>query len=452
MSIRRFSLWLLVGSALLVGVLLHGTVLMTRYYNELDLHTATYIYWQERADDVAKASDYLTEQVRLYVQTGDIDHLLLYFEEAHVTRRRERALEELARNNAAPEMATALETAVARSQLLMEREFYAMKLTAVACGHEESLLPAEVSGMALRGEDADLSPEAMRAVAMAVVFEPDYELSKQFISEHTDRFLTAAMDDIRTLQSESLARLSRSVALQRVLLSLLMLALAASVGVVMNGVVRPVQVFADCLRRGRPLTVTGAAELRYLAGVYNDIAARHADIAARELILRHEAEHDPLTGVYNRNMFNRVRNLLQNRPVSLALLLVDVDYFKEVNDKYGHEAGDRVLCRIADALGDSFSSHDYLFRIGGDEFAVIVMDIGCEHADTLEQRVRQINESLSRAEDDLPPASVSVGIAFSLSGYRADLFGMADQALYRRKQLGRGGSCVFEADEAGAGG
>ena len=103
-------------------------------------------------------------------------------------------------------------------------------------------------------------------------------------------------------------------------------------------------------------------------------------------------------------------------------------------------------------MGDSFSSHDYLFRIGGDEFAVIVMDIGREHADTLEQRVRQINESLSRAEDDLPPASVSVGIAFSLSGYRADLFGKADQALYRRKQLGRGGSCVFEEDEAGAGG
>lgn len=77
-------------------------------------------------------------------------------------------------------------------------------------------------------------------------------------------------------------------------------------------------------------------------------------------LLRHEADHDALTRVFNRGSFNRLLNLYENGSVGFALIIIDVDHFKSFNDAYGHATGDLVLQRVAAAVKSEFRSMDYV--------------------------------------------------------------------------------------------
>jgi len=121
-----------------------------------------------------------------------------------------------------------------------------------------------------------------------------------------------------------------------------------------------------------------------------------------------------------------------------------VDYFKTVNDTYGHDVGDRVLKRVADILKHSFRSVDIICRIGGDEFVVIMTRVDSSMRDLVIRKIEHANELLQNPEDDLPPVSLSVGAAFAdRKNPKGDIFKDADTALYRVKAAGRCGCRVF---------
>ena len=127
----------------------------------------------------------------------------------------------------------------------------------------------------------------------------------------------------------------------------------------------------------------------------------------------------------------------------IALILVDVDDFKSVNDTYGHDMGDRMLKRVASILRSSFRSVDYVCRIGGDEFAIIMTRANSTMHGLIREKIRRANEQLMHPEDNLPPTSLSVGVAFSdRPNPSSDIFHDADTALYRVKAGGRCG-CLF---------
>jgi diguanylate cyclase (GGDEF)-like protein len=127
----------------------------------------------------------------------------------------------------------------------------------------------------------------------------------------------------------------------------------------------------------------------------------------------------------------------------MALILIDVDYFKTVNDTYGHAVGDKVLKRVADLMRTSFRSVDILCRIGGDEFAVVMTRVNSSMKQLVMNKMGHMNEILQHPKDDLPPVSLSVGVAFSdRENPKGDLFHDADSALYRVKKAGRKG-CVL---------
>ena len=128
----------------------------------------------------------------------------------------------------------------------------------------------------------------------------------------------------------------------------------------------------------------------------------------------------------------------------VSLLLIDIDLFKQVNDTYGHTTGDKLLKQVAALLKENFRSQDYLFRIGGDEFACMVTDLSAEQAHVVTNKIQRINERLTNPKDSLPPVSLSVGIAFSPDGYRETLYEQADAALYRVKVWGRNGCAVYD--------
>lgn len=159
--------------------------------------------------------------------------------------------------------------------------------------------------------------------------------------------------------------------------------------------------------------------------------------------LRHDAEHDSLTGLATRRRFDADLEAASGHGAPISLLLVDVDHFKVVNDSYGHSAGDEVLKGIARCLEVRRHQTDMAYRLGGDEMAVLLR--GCPSGPALAraEEVRRVVES-DLANDVFGPGSgrtftVSIGVATS-PGSVADQMGLlraADQALYAAKTAGR---------------
>ena len=145
--------------------------------------------------------------------------------------------------------------------------------------------------------------------------------------------------------------------------------------------------------------------------------------------------------MYNRNGYDFLINNIDF--TNSAMLIIDVDGFKKINDAYGHETGDRALRRTADEIKHSFRAEDYVCRVGGDEFVVIMINVGDEHRDLIVEKIEKINEKLGVEEDGMPAMSVSAGVAFGNNPHSSgDIFEDADEAMYRVKRNGKKG-CAF---------
>ena len=164
--------------------------------------------------------------------------------------------------------------------------------------------------------------------------------------------------------------------------------------------------------------------------------------------LRYQADHDSLTGHFNRRRFDQevagqlVQAERHRRPG--ALLLIDVDAFRFVNDSLGHEAGDRLLREVSAILGEEARDTDVLARLGGDEFALLLREVDEEGALVAANRVIAGVKARSK-----PTVGASVGIAtFDGSGELTadDLLIAADIALYEAKEAGRGQAVVYTGE------
>lgn len=167
--------------------------------------------------------------------------------------------------------------------------------------------------------------------------------------------------------------------------------------------------------------------------------------SASEHSLTNKAETDELTGLINRAGYDRLLEELELK--NTILLLVDTDKFKGINDRYGHETGDRVLKKISKSLLANFRQNDYVCRIGGDEFAVLMLNTGALEDERIQDKIRYINRELATsAADELPTVSVSVGAARGTGAEDwTTLFKQADSVLYKVKQEGGRGCIVYRA-------
>jgi diguanylate cyclase (GGDEF)-like protein/PAS domain S-box-containing protein len=171
---------------------------------------------------------------------------------------------------------------------------------------------------------------------------------------------------------------------------------------------------------------------------------------ALEQRLAEEARRDPLTGVANRTELFEVLTPILEQGALTAALYVDLDGFKEVNDRFGHTLGDELLCSVAARVRGAIREIDTLARVGGDEFVVICRELeSTEEAVTIARRIREVLGQPFRLAVGSVRIDASIGIAF---GRRADADGLiarADQALYRAKRKGRG-RIEITLDEAAA--
>ena len=184
-----------------------------------------------------------------------------------------------------------------------------------------------------------------------------------------------------------------------------------------------------------------------------DLVAQTARQVLEHQVLRVESRTDPLTGVGNRRALDEeLRHMLRFTPMPLALVLVDIDHFKQVNDAFTHVVGDEVLRRVAECLGRELRVGDHLARYGGDEFIALLPRTG-------DQEARQVAQRMSDAIGRLPWAELADGLTvgvstgsaalWSLTGRRPDrdaenLFRRADEALLeaKRRRVGDGRPAV----------
>jgi diguanylate cyclase (GGDEF)-like protein/PAS domain S-box-containing protein len=179
-----------------------------------------------------------------------------------------------------------------------------------------------------------------------------------------------------------------------------------------------------------------------LQGVLNDITERKR----RELSTRRLATHDALTGVLNRrgiasSLSDLFNHSSQKRLCETALLQIDLDHFKKVNDTFGHEAGDQVLCHVARLLEDSVRRSDFVGRHGGDEFVAVLVGVETpgkaqQIADTMIERIRQ---PIDIGNGNYAHVSASIGIAMPTGpGDTPEVvLRRADSAMYEGKEKGR---------------
>ena len=443
-KIRTMNYAMIVAAAVLYIILLYATIQVSVRYRKLINATEDYILCEKDAALVREGSDYLTEQVRMYIITMEPEYMEAYFEEKNVTRRREQALEELGGYKTTQEAYDYLKEALNNSNRLMEREIYAMRLIAEAQNADLASFPEEIQSVQVLDRHRGLNQDELEEAAKDMVFDYGYENAKELIMANTEYFLTAIMKWTRDKQMESAADLEMIMGRQRICITILFILNTITFVLVIVLIVKPLQIYINCIKEEKRLEIAGSYEFKYLALTYNDIYEVNA---ANEILLRHKAEHDPLTGVINRGAFEQMRQLLKTKTDPIALLIIDVDKFKLVNDGYGHEVGDKILKKAAKLIQDGFRARDHVARIGGDEFAVIMTSCTEELRPVIQGKIDAMNQALINPTDGLPKVSLSVGVAFSESGFPDDLYRKADKALYIVKENGRCGCHFYDEND-----
>lgn len=187
-----------------------------------------------------------------------------------------------------------------------------------------------------------------------------------------------------------------------------------------------------------------------LAASTSEISTLRRNVVA----IQKEAMSDPLTGVSNRKSFDRailkMIEATKDQLEPLALVMADVDHFKNFNDKYGHQTGDQVLRLVAEVMKANVKGQDMLARYGGEEFSILLPGTTLENAHMLADRIRRAVEARRlkkrQSNEDLGVVTMSMGVAaFSSDDTTQSLIERADQSLYLAKQRGR--NCVIDERE-----
>ncbi|HHB93485.1 MAG TPA: EAL domain-containing protein [Thioploca sp.] len=185
----------------------------------------------------------------------------------------------------------------------------------------------------------------------------------------------------------------------------------------------------------------------YYEGMVEDITERKLN----EEKLRYDATHDQLTGLLNRAAFTKIltknlTNLIATKDISFAVLFVDLDRFKIVNDSLGHFIGDQLLSELSQRLQNAINDDDIVARFGGDEFAIMLMNI--VNYESLKKRVEIIQTQLCKPytlKNEIFTTTASIGISLSNLKYNnaGDMLRDADTAMYEAKNQGRGKFLIF---------
>ena len=326
----------------------------------------------------------------------------------------------------------------------MEREYYSMKLIALANGEEETQLEEELQETTISDEDLALTAQEQIKTAQNLVCDTEYQRMKTEIQDHVSDCMASLTTKTQNRQGRATIIFS-DIYLKLEIGIAIVIALLLLDSIVMRWlVVKPLIRYNESILRGEIFTVVGAEELQNLAITYNQVYEENQET---QWLIRHQAEHDAMTDLLNKGSFEKILAIYEKGDTPFAMILVDVDIFKSVNDTYGHATGDAILKKVSSLLKSAFRSVDYVCRIGGDEFAIVLVEMTSDLKYTIQEKITAMNQELSEPTDGLPAVSLSVGVAFSdRENPGESIFKDADKALYQIKEHGKHG-CGFYGEK-----
>lgn len=395
---------------IIIGFIIALLIAFSMYQTAVSFHqivsvTESYLSSQQTAGMLKNISDGMQEKCVAFIHSGTPDLTHAYFGQYAAISSQLEAYSSI-RNSEASEdefMAAALETFETKK----ETEIRAMRLMADTLPMGMEAFPEQLQTVTLSPEDQALTPEEKKALALSLVTSEEYLSYSKTISDAVDDSHRVASEKgkNRAVQTEQNVR----VVINRQIILVLLFVIVAVLALIMNRflIIRPIQKSVDNLDRREPIPVQGSYEVRHLAQVYNDVLKDNVEKTAA---LSHAATHDALTGLYNRAAFDKI--YVEYSRGHTGVMMADVDHFKQYNDEYGHDIGDRVLQHVADKLTEHFRTGDFICRIGGDEFCIIMPDVFHSQAPAMVEKVRTINKELSEIGEGLPPISISAGFAF----------------------------------------
>lgn len=433
----RFSITIIVTlCASLFVLMLSHSILVSIAYNRVNTYNEQMQTLSTKVMELDRTVFQMSQLTHQYIHDHDQTHVNSYFD--MIGMRLKPQIKVL--QSITPGAAEAMADTVRLLDQVQAENVYAMRLVSTAIGLEEKQMVPSVRAVSLTQEDAALSPQEMldKSLEMLCVADQTHAYNEFCLS--LEKFELMVFDDLETLSKNQQDIAQAQISYQFISMILLMVVCIFTCLGTVKGILYPLESCIASIQKGEPIQVAGVRELKDMARSYN--AAYSRNIESKEM-LRLRAERDPMTGLLNQDTFtSRVQQLLHSN-TKLALLMIDVDYFKHINDAFGHETGNRALKKIAAMLVDSFRPDDYVIRYGGDEFVVVMLNTTKEDAETLEQKIDQLNEKLQQPEDGFPPLSLSVGASFSEKGFHDELFQQADQAMYEVKRRGRCGFAVY---------
>lgn len=284
----------------------------------------------------------------------------------------------------------------------MNIEYKAMRLVVENTGLSREAWPQEIQDIKLSYTESDLSATGKMRTAQLLVSNNSYQAAKERITNKCQECKSLLADTTRNVQGKSI-RISKEIVKKLEGCMAVLVALIVIISVIIRKlIVKPLLSYNQSIKNGEIFPVIGAAELQNLAETYNTM---YRDIQETQKLIRHEAENDALTELLNRRYFDKILRIYDEGKSSFALILVDIDTFKTVNDTYGHATGD--------------------------EFAIVMVEMTSELKYTVREKINYINQILLNPEDDLPPVSLSAGAAFAdRENPGESIFKDADKALY----------------------
>lgn len=415
---------LLSSSLVIVTVIIFCLIILISFsindrFKALKTSLNRFIVCEQTSEKIKAGANDLTELARLFIVNQDERFALAYLEEIENTNSQKNALENLQAVCSDKDLALQrLRIAITQAESITQMELYAMRLGYEFMGKSGILkdeIPQRLREIALKESDKNLSKEEMQAVAIKNIFGNGFLIYKLRINENCNITVNAISEDIKKELDENTEKLGQSLDRLRILILALLIV--------------------------NILSTIGLRDFKKVTQSYNEMYER-GERKRRKLLKN--AEYDALTDILNRRAYEQICKNSAEQKGRIALLLIDMDNFKQINDTYGHSGGDTALKTVASILKDTFRDGDYVARIGGDEFAVILADFKPEGYRVISEKINYINERLSKI-NGISGASISVGMAYSATGYSEELYKQADKALYAVKEAGKGNCRIYDS-------
>ncbi|MBR1537732.1 MAG: GGDEF domain-containing protein [Treponema sp.] len=403
-----------------------------------------FIICEQSSELIKESSSFLTDQARLFVVTHKEAYVTSYLEEINETKRQQKALVELEKVCNEKDLALQrLKIALEQGQSLINMELYAIRLAYKVMNSDK--IPNQIASIPIRSIDLNVSEEKLKETALNNLFGEGYLIYKTRINENCKLTIAAIEQQIKDELNMNADELGMNIRRLRYLFLILLIVNVILFIAFAYLVILPLEKFKNAIANDEKLNVIGSLECKHLAESYNEIYELKAQ---NEKSLLKIAEYDALTGILNRRAFDQICATSAEKKQQIALLLIDMDNFKYINDNFGHAGGDTALQELSRILTETFRTDDYVARIGGDEFAAILPHCTPNAASTIKQKILSVNEKLVNIKDNIKPVSVSVGVAFGEEGFSEELFKKADRALYIVKEKGKRGCEVYEDNYA----